>query len=65
MSLLCVVLIVWQRTKCEKDSLFMTLPTYFAQNGFVTAGDPVIHGCPQTIQLRFTFKRRNNQIFAA
>jgi iduronate 2-sulfatase len=28
-----------QRTNCEADSLFMTLPTYFAQNGHVTSGN--------------------------
>jgi iduronate 2-sulfatase/deleted-in-malignant-brain-tumors protein 1 len=27
-----------QRTKCQEDALFMTLPTYFAENGFVTSG---------------------------
>ena len=27
-----------QRGDCKKDALFMTLPTYFAENGFVTSG---------------------------
>jgi hypothetical protein len=27
-----------QRTNCSKDELFMTLPTYFRQHGYVTAG---------------------------
>ena len=28
-----------QRTGCKSDSLFMTLPTYMRQHGFVTAGN--------------------------
>jgi iduronate 2-sulfatase len=28
-----------QRTDCSEDSLFMTLPTYLRQHGFVTAGN--------------------------
>jgi len=28
-----------QRTKCKKDDMFMTLPTYFRQNGYTTAGN--------------------------
>jgi len=28
-----------QRTDCSEGELFMTLPTYFAQHGFVTAGN--------------------------
>jgi hypothetical protein len=28
-----------QRTKCDTNDLFMTLPTWFAQHGYVTAGN--------------------------
>jgi len=28
-----------QRTKCKEGDLFMTLPTYFRQNGYTTAGN--------------------------
>lgn len=28
-----------QRSSCQVDQLFMTLPTWFAQHGFVTAGN--------------------------
>ena len=27
-----------QRGKCEADALFMTLPTWFAQHGYITSG---------------------------
>lgn len=32
-----------QRGKCAKDKLFMTIPTYFAQNGYVTAGNGKVY----------------------
>eukprot|EP00928_Gymnodinium_smaydae_P090310 TRINITY_DN74136_c0_g1_i1.p1 TRINITY_DN74136_c0_g1~~TRINITY_DN74136_c0_g1_i1.p1 ORF type:complete len:575 (-),score=19.92 TRINITY_DN74136_c0_g1_i1:130-1791(-) len=28
-----------QRSRCQEDSLFMTLPTYFKQHGYITAGN--------------------------
>ena len=28
-----------ERTGCQADALFMTLPTYFRDHGFVTAGN--------------------------
>ena len=28
-----------ERGKCSKDKLFMTLPTYLRQNGYITAGE--------------------------
>lgn len=35
-----------QRTGCRADALFMTLPTYFRNNGFVTVTAPA--GSPMT-----------------
>ena len=54
-----------KRGNCEKDALFMTLPTWFAQNGFLTSGNGKIYHPDSCGRLKKDFAHVNGDDYRA